>query len=511
MDQIDRQPKRRWELDQRMVVGAVYVAAMFVSIMDSTIVNVALPTMARDFHVHTASVEWVVTGYLLSLAVFIPASGWVGDRIGTKRLFLMALFLFTVASALCGLASSLGELVAFRILQGAGGGMLMPVGTAMLYRAFPPAQRARASAVLVIPTVTAPATGPVLGGLLVDSLSWRWVFYVNVPIGIVALVFGALYLHEHREPRRGRFDLGGFVLAGAGLALVLYAISQGPQTGWGTGPVLGTLLGGLACFVVLVPLELRIHDPMLRLGLLRDRLFAACNLTGVFGFASFLGILFVFPLFLQEGRGVSALVSGLTTFPEAVGVIVSSQLAARLYPVVGPRRLMAGGLVGVAAAAVLLSEVGMATNLWLVRLVIFGMGASMAFVFLSLQTATFARTSSADTGQASAIFNTQRQVATALGVAILATVLVAASPAVPATGSVPSLYGHLDGFHAAFLAAAGLALAGALAALWVHDRDAEATMHRRAVVVEGQEVVVEGQEVVAEGQEGAARGSPETV
>ena len=460
-----------------MVVGIVYVVTMFTSILDSTVVNVALPTMARDFHVGTSSIQWVVTGYLLSLAVFIPVSGWVGDRIGTKRVFLAALALFTVASALCGQAQSVTELVIFRVLQGAGGGMLMPVGTAMLYRAFPPHERARATSILIIPTVVAPASGPVIGGLLVDALSWRWVFYVNVPIGIAALAFGALYLHEHREPPRGTFDLLGFGLAGVGLPLVLYAISQGPEVGWGAPEVVGTLLGGLACFGVLVPWELRHHDPMLRLGLLRDRLFALCTLTGVFGFASFLGILFVLPLFFQEGLGVSPLVSGLTTFPEAVGVAAASQLVARVYPRVGPRRLMAGGLVGVAVAMLLLTLAGHGTSLWWVRLIIFGMGASMSFVFVSLQTATFARISPADTGQASAIFNTQRQVSSALGVAVLASVLTAVTPTVgtgptPVTGAV-----DLAGFHAAFAAAAVIAVIGAVAALWIRDADAANTMH----------------------------------
>ncbi|HEX3948009.1 MAG TPA: MFS transporter, partial [Acidimicrobiales bacterium] len=267
--------------------------------------------------------------------------------------------------------------------------------------------------------------------------------------------------------------------SGSGLALVLYALSQGPQHGWASAPVLATLLAGLACFAVLVPLELRVHDPMLRLALLRDRLFASCNLTGAFGFAAFLGILFVLPLFLQEGRGASALVSGLTTFPEAVGVIAASQLIARLYPRVGPRRLMAGGLAGVTVAMLLLTQVGSTTDLWLVRLIMFAMGAAMANVFMSLQTATFARISRADTGQGSAIFNTQRQVASALGVAILATVLTGFGHG-SATGT-----GHgggpvdLAGFHAAFVAAAALALAGAVVALSVHDEDAVATMHRR--------------------------------
>jgi EmrB/QacA subfamily drug resistance transporter len=167
----------------KWIVAAVFVCAAFMDIMDTTIVNVALPTLAQEFQASTAAIEWVVLGYLLSLAIWIPASGYIGDRIGTKKVFLFALATFTIASALCGQAHSLQELVAFRVLQGVGGGMLVPVGTAMLFRAFPPIERAKASTVLIIPTVLAPAMGPVVGGWLVTDVSWRWIFYVNVPVG----------------------------------------------------------------------------------------------------------------------------------------------------------------------------------------------------------------------------------------------------------------------------------------------------------------------------------------
>lgn len=465
-------PLRLPAIDQRLVVGAVFVVAMFMNILDSTIVNVALPTMARDFHVNADSIEWVVTGYLLGLAVFIPASGWIGDRIGTKRVFLFALAAFTGASILCGLATSLNELIAFRVLQGVGGGMLTPVGTAMLFRAFPPAERAKAASILIIPTVIAPATGPVLGGLLVDTLSWRWVFYVNVPVGVAAFLFGLFFLHEHREPAKGGFDVFGFALSGAGLGLVLYALSQGPVKGWGSSGVLGALVAGLLCFAVLVPVELHRRYPMLRLALLGDRLFGTTNLVGIFAYGSFLGLLFIFPQFLQVGRGTSALVSGLCTFPEAIGVMLLSQLAARLYPRVGPRRLMVGGLVGVSAVMVVLATVGITADLWWLRGLMFLLGASMSFVFMSLQTATFATMSPADTGQASALFNTQRQMAAALGVALLATVF---TTVVPDVGSAAHAT-ILSGFRAAFAAAAGIALIGAVISAFIHDKDAANTM-----------------------------------
>src|SRR5881392_758975 len=222
-----RRSSRR--IPYKWIVAAVFVCGMFIDILDTTIVNVALPDLAKEFHASTASIEWIVLGYLLSLALWIPASGWIGDKVGTRRVFLFALAVFTAASALCGQANSLGELVAFRVLQGVGGGMLVPVGTAMLFRAFPPIERAKASTVLILPTVLAPALGPVLGGWLVTDVSWRWIFYVNLPVGAVAFTIGFLYLRESREGVAGRFDVPGFVLSGAGLALVLFALSQGPE------------------------------------------------------------------------------------------------------------------------------------------------------------------------------------------------------------------------------------------------------------------------------------------
>src|SRR5436309_5109235 len=263
----------RQRLDPKVSVSIVFIAATFMSIMDGTIVNVALPSLARQLNVPYSSIDAVVVAYLVSLAVVIPASGWLGDRFGTKRLFLLALALFSFTSALCGLAGNFTLLVLFRFLQGLAGGALAPVGTTMLYRTFPPAQRVRISSILIIPTVIAPATGPLIGGLLVDSLSWRWVFFVNVPLGIAAFLFGLFFLQEHREPKAGRFDLPGFLLVGIGLALVLYALSEGPTSGWTSLTVLGSTLGGLLLLSTFVVVELRRRETLLDLRLLGNRLF----------------------------------------------------------------------------------------------------------------------------------------------------------------------------------------------------------------------------------------------
>jgi len=314
--------------DYKWIVAIVYVSALFLDILDTTIVNVAIPSIGRELN--TESADWVVLGYTLSLAVFIPTSGWLGDRFGTKRTFLFALFAFTCGSLLCGTAQTIGQLIAFRIFQGVGGGMLTPVGLAMLFRAFPPAERARAATIIMVPTLAAPAAGPVLGGLIVTNVSWRWIFLVNVPIGMLAIWFGWRYLREHLHAAAGRFDLTGFLLSGSALALIVYTLSQGPLSGWGSPLVVTCGVVGVLAAVAMIIVELRIPHPMLELRLLGNRMFRQCNLVSFFSIASFLGVTFVMPLYLQLLRGLNPFASGLTTFPQAFGIMVSSVVAGRI-------------------------------------------------------------------------------------------------------------------------------------------------------------------------------------
>jgi EmrB/QacA subfamily drug resistance transporter len=463
-------------LNPKISVSIVFVLAMFMAIMDITIVNVALPSLARDFTVNPAHIDSVVVGFLVSLAVFIPASGWLGDRFGTKRIFLLALGIFTVASALCGLSQSLSELVIFRILQGVGGGMLTPVGMAMLFRTFPPAERVRASRILVVPTAFAPALGPVLGGLLVTDVSWRWVFYVNVPIGVIAITFGALFLHEHREPSAGRFDVGGFVLAGAGLATLMYALSEGPSHGWSSPLILGLGLLGIVLLSALVRYELRVDEPMIELRLVGNQLFRTTTIVIFIVTAAFLGSLYLVALFFQDGLGLSALGSGLSTFPEAVGVMIGAQFATRSYAWFGPRRVMSIGLLCLSGVIALLTLVGFSTNLWVVRAIMFALGLAISHVFVPSQAAAFASISPAATGRASTMFNTARQVGGALGVAVLTTIISAVGITHVVGGRVAP---DLAAFHWAFGAAAAIALGAAWFSLRIDDRDAASTMKPR--------------------------------
>jgi EmrB/QacA subfamily drug resistance transporter len=464
-------------LNQKVAVSVVFVAAMFMNIMDVTIVNVALPTIGREFHVRPDSVDTVAIGYLVSLSVFIPASGWLGDRFGARRMLLISVVVFTGASALCGSAQSLGQLVGFRILQGFGGGLMVPVGMALLYRTFPPEERVRASSILVIPTAVAPALGPVLGGLFVTELSWRWVFFVNVPIGVAAWLFGVLFLGRHQSPRPGHFDILGFVLSAGGLALLMYGISEGPFKTWGDPLVVGTIVVGAVMIAALIPLEYRSAEPLIDVRLFKDRLFRSCSAVISLGSIAFLGVLFTCALFFQDGLGLSALQSGLSTFPEAIGVMLGAQLATRrLYPVFGPRRVMAGGMLVLAAAVGPMSLVNAGTSLWWMRTLLFFAGFGMGHVFTSTQAAGFATISVADTARASTVFNALRQLCGAVGVAALSTVVAEVGPLRSSGGHLEA---NLTAYHAAFLLAAVVAVVGAVVSLSVSDADAVQTMVRR--------------------------------
>jgi EmrB/QacA subfamily drug resistance transporter len=473
---------------QTIVVPVVYVAAMFMAIMDTTIVNVALPTLGRYFHASASDVGLVSIAYLISLTVFIPVSGWLGDRFGGRRALLGAVAVFTAGSALCGLATSLGELIAFRVLQGAGGAVMTPVGLAMLFRVYPPAERLRLSSILAVFTALAPALGPVLGGLFTTYASWRLVFFVNVPIGAAAFAFGAVLLAGHTQPRPGRLDRPGVVLSGLGLGSLMYGISAGPSRGWSSAPVLLTLIAGAALLTALAVVELRTAEPLIDLRLFGNRLFrAATSLYGL-GSVAYLGALYLAALFFQDALGLSAVASGLITFPSALGVMAGGQLVTRvLYRRFGPRRIVTAGLLVVAGAMAAMALVSSGTSRWLIGLIMFGLGLGISSVFIPAQAISMATISRAQTGRASSIFNAGKQLGGALGVALLTTVLATAGPTRHVGGRVDGQVGRAGGqvvvnlaaFHDGFLAAAAVALVTVAAALTVRDADAAAAMAPR--------------------------------
>jgi EmrB/QacA subfamily drug resistance transporter len=470
---IDR-PRSR--VSPKTAVAVVFVAAMFMNIMDVTIVNVALPAIGRDLHGGPERLDEVSIGFLVSLAVFIPASGWIGDRFGNRRVLLFAIAIFTAASILCGVAQSFNQLVLFRVLQGVGGGLLTPVGTSMLMRTYPPAERVRAAAVLTLPTAVAPALGPLLGGILVDNLSWHWVFLVNAPIGLAAFAFGLRYLQDVPATRPGRFDTPGFLLAGVGFAAALFGLSRGPVVGWSSAEVVTSIIIGVVLIAALVAFELRTPHPMLNLRLFANGLFRWCTSVLVIFGAALFGSIFVVSLYLQQGLGYSAQKTGFTTFTQAIGVMVGSQIASRvLYPRIGPRRLCAGGLAVYGTSIALLTQIDPGTSLWWVRAILFTGGLGMAHLFVPLQTAAFATISHQETGAASTIFNALRQLGGALGVAMSASIVTAIGPRRIVGGNAVV---NIRAYHTAFAVTALLVVPGIFFALRIRDSDAAATMVR---------------------------------
>ncbi|WP_327290438.1 DHA2 family efflux MFS transporter permease subunit [Streptomyces sp. NBC_01198] len=460
-------PGRR--LDQRLVVPVMFVATFFLVVMDGAITTVALPSIARQFGVSAAGSDSVVVVYPVCVGISIPVSGWLGDRFGSKPVLLAAMGLFTASSVLCGMAGSLSQLVAYRGLQGLAGGLLTPVVGAMLFRTFTPAERVRASRIMTLPQQIAPSVAPMLGGVLVDGFSWRWVFYVNLPFGAAALLFGLLFLDNPRHGEPSRLDIPGLLLSAAAMSLLMYGLCEGAQQGWSDPLITGSLAGGAALLAATVVVELRTPAPILRLRLFKDALFRDTKVVGLIGMVPFMGAMYAAPLFIQEAQGNTALQSGSSTFTEAVGVLLTVQLVARLYDRVGPRLIIASGLVGVAAVlAVMTATVDAGTGPWAFRLYMFLLGLGMGAVFMPVTVASFSTIPKADMGQASTLSSVIFQFSMAVAPALVATLLIAGTPA--ATHIAPPA-----AYRTVYLVLAVMALVSALFALTIHDAPARST------------------------------------
>jgi EmrB/QacA subfamily drug resistance transporter len=405
-------------------LSVVVILGAVMSILDTTIVNVAIETLARDFHTSISTMQWVTTGYLLALAIVIPMSGWTVERFGARRMWMISLGLFTLGSALCGLAWSSESLIFFRVLQGFGGGMIMPVGQTILARAAGPQRMGRVMSILGVPTLIAPVLGPVLGGLIVDNASWRLIFYVNVPIGILALLLSWRFLPAGERQDAGRFDFLGVALLSPGLAALVYGLSEaGGGSGFGSTTVVVSMALGAVLTVAFVLHALRVDRPLLDMHLFRYRGFSVSNAAiFVFGAALYAGMILM-PLYYQVVRGDSALVAGLLLAPQGIGAMLTMPLGGRLTDRIGAGTVVPIGMAVFLLGTLAYTQLGPTTSYWWLALSLVVRGFGMGWTMMPLMAAAYAKLTHTLVPRATTTLNILMRVGGSFGTALVAVVL----------------------------------------------------------------------------------------
>lgn len=484
-------PGRRF--DPRWLPLIVTTIGSFMSILDSTIVNIALPSILKDFNTSLQSGQFVITSYLMALAVVVPTSGFLGERIGMKRLYMITLALFTIGSALCGLAWNVQSLIFFRVLQGLGGGMLQPLGMAIVFTMITPLERPHFMALLGIPALLAPMLGPTVGGYLVEYSSWRTVFLINVPIGALDIIFAYILLKETNIRTDTRFDFKGFGFAFFAFPCLLLALSTGADVGWTSPAALGFFAIGLIALAGFIRVELRNHDPLLRIRLFADPMFRLAIGIQWIGFFSLFGLNFLMPLFLQRAHGLGAAEAGQVLLPMGVVAFITMNTAGRQYKRFGPRPLVITGLGVLALTTFLWSRIDENTGIIPIMFVVAGRGLGLGFFGQTVQLVAYNTIAAGEIPRATSLVNVGQRIDGALATAVLTTVLVfslqwvgapAGTSISAGTAPVPLM---VEAFHYAFLVMTALCVVGMVMAFFLRDRVLE-EYRRQLVKVENEPV-----------------------
>jgi DHA2 family multidrug resistance protein len=408
------------------LVTITVMLGMIMAIIDSTIVNVALATMAGNLGATTDEIAWVVTGYLLAAVVIMPLNGWLTAALGRQKYYATSIALFTVASFLCGAARSLWMLVVFRVVQGIGGGALQPTAQSILFESYPPNKRGQAMAIFGLGAMVGPAIGPVLGGYIVDNWSWPLIFYINIPIGLVAFAMTFLFIRDphYIEKPKGRVDWSGLSLMTIGVASLQYVLSMGQRDDWFSDSAIAILsviaVLGLAGFIAR---EVRIRSPIVDLSVFRSRSFSAGNIIGIVSGFGLFGLNLVLPLFLQEVLGFSAYQAGIALLPGAVATAISMPIAGRLVNKLDARVMVAFGSAMFGAAAWAMGGFDQNVGYWQFFWPRAWQGFALGFLFVPLSTATLAGLMPREIPNASGIYTLLRQLGGSVGIALLTTLL----------------------------------------------------------------------------------------
>jgi EmrB/QacA subfamily drug resistance transporter len=407
-----------WRIAGIVIVGSI------MSILDTTIVNVALSRLGHELHTSIAHIQWVVTGYLLSLAAVIPVSGWAGRRFGAKQVYLTSLVLFTAGSVLCGVATSATELIVFRVVQGIGGGLILPVGQLMMASAAGPRRMGRVMSVVAVPAMLAPILGPALGGLILDNTSWRWIFFVNVPIGVVAFVAALRGLPRSERQDAGRLDVLGLLLVVTGMPLITYGLAEiGTTGGFSSAKVIGPILGGLALVGLFIAHARRVPRPLLDIHLYKRPTFAAASITTFCLAAALFGAMILMPLYYQQVRGESVLATGLLVGPQGLGAALAMPISGRLTDRIGGGPLALFGVVVTTLTTIPFGLVGAHTSTTWLSVWMFLRGIGIGFAFMPAIAAAFAALKPHELSDATPQMNVLQRLGGSIGTAVLAVVL----------------------------------------------------------------------------------------
>lgn len=478
--QADRIPGHVWRLAAVVLLGTV------MSILDTTIVNVALATLGRQLRSPVSQIQWVITGYMLSLAAVIPVTGWAARRFGAKEVYVASLVLFTAGSVLCGLATSATELVAFRVLQGVGGGMLMPVGQLMMAEAAGPKRMGRVMSIAAVPVMLAPILGPTIGGLIVQNISWRWIFYVNVPIGAIAVVAALRVLPEVDRGEAGKLDFRGLILMSGGAALITYGLAEIGTTGSFTAAkVIWPLLGGLGLVTLFAFLSFRVPRPLLDLRLFRRPTFSTASISMFCLSAALFGGMIVLPLYWQNVRHESVVDAGLLMAPQGLGAALTMPLAGKLSDRYGGGPIAFIGVTITAVLTIPFGLIGAHTSIVWLSLAMFLRGTGIGFGFMPAMTAAFASLERSELSDASPQLNVLQRIGGSFGTAILAVVLERALLSTHTVSGVAHAYGI------AFWASAALAAIGFVPAIILTRAERTARARHRADARPEHDAVVE--------------------
>lgn len=407
-----------------LAVAGVVVLGAVMAILDTTVVSVATQELMLYFHTSFDVIQWTMTGYMLALATVIPITGWASDRFGTKRLYLVAITSFLVGSVLAGIAWDVESLIVFRVIQGFGGGMLMPAGMTIMTKAAGPHRVGRVMAVLGVPMLLGPISGPILGGWLVDDISWRWIFFINIPVGIIALFLAWKILPKDDPEPSERFDFLGMLMLSPGLAALIFAVTRIPTEG--TIAAVSVLLPGIAGIVLIVAFVLRglkISNPLIDLTLFRNRTFTVSVFTMAFFAVAFFGAMLLFPNYYLLVREQPALDTGLLLIPQGLGAMLTMPLAGKLTDKIGPGRIVLPGLAAIGIGMLMFTQIGADTPYWQLLGASFVLGLGMGGTMMPIMSAAMATLKMHQVAKASTAMNIVQQTAGAIGSAVMSIIL----------------------------------------------------------------------------------------